>query len=123
MSIIARAGCVHEVFDCKELVAWHIEKYVPSQWIIQIQDHSPNSLSPQVFHKMLKLPQPTLTFKGEYSRDFLKRNENGLDLLLEFLENPMTIPKDITRLQVNLFKNPLQEVAWLFTRVTGQESN
>jgi hypothetical protein len=26
-------------------------------------------------------------------------------------------------LQVNLFKNPLQEVAWLFTRVTGQESN
>jgi hypothetical protein len=72
---------------------------------------------------MLNLPQPTLTFKGEYSRDFLKRNENGLDLLLEFLENPMTIPKDITRLQVNLFKNPLQEVAWLFTRVTGQESN
>jgi hypothetical protein len=28
---IARAGCVPEVFDCKELVAWCVEKYVSSQ--------------------------------------------------------------------------------------------
>jgi hypothetical protein len=34
----------------------------------------------------------------------------------------MTIPEDITRLQVNLFKNPFREIARLFTRVTGQES-
>jgi hypothetical protein len=27
---IARAGCVPEVFDCKELVAWCVEKYMLS---------------------------------------------------------------------------------------------
>jgi hypothetical protein len=90
--------------------------------MIQLQDHSPISLSPQVFRKMLKLPEPTLTFKGEDCRDFLKKHDNGLDLLPEFLENPMAIPEDITRLQVNLFKNPFREIAWLFTRVTGQEN-
>jgi hypothetical protein len=62
---ISHAGCVPEVFGCKELVAWCIEKYVSSQRIIQLQDRSPISLSPQVFRKMLKLPDPTLTFKGE----------------------------------------------------------
>jgi hypothetical protein len=107
---IARAGCVPEVFDCKELVSWCAEKYIPSQWIIQLQDHSPISLSPQVFHKMLKLLEPTLTFKGEDCRDFLKNHDNGLDLFLEFLENPMTIPEDITRLQVNSFKTPLEKL-------------
>jgi hypothetical protein len=71
---------------------------------------------------MLKLPEPTLTFKGEDCRDFLKKHDNGLDLLPEFLENPTAIPEDITRLQVNSFKNPFREIAWLFTRVTGQES-
>jgi hypothetical protein len=121
-SEIARAGCVPEVFDCKELVSWCTEKYIPSQWIIQLQDHSPISLSPQVFRKMLKLPEPTLTFKGEDCRDFLKKHDNDLDLLPEFLENPMAIPEDITRLQVNSFKNPFREIAWLFTRVTGQEN-
>jgi hypothetical protein len=44
-SEIAHAGCVPEVFDCKEQVAWCVEKYVPSQRIIQLQYHSPISLS------------------------------------------------------------------------------
>jgi hypothetical protein len=37
---------------------------------------------------MLKLPEPTLTFKGEEARDFLKKINNGLDLLQEYLEDP-----------------------------------
>jgi hypothetical protein len=121
-SEIARAGCVPEVFDRKELVAWCIEKYISIQWIIQLQDHSPISLSPQVFRKMLNLHEPTLTFKGEDCRDFLKRHDNDMDLLLEFLENPVVVPEDITRIQVDSFKNPFQEIAWLFTKLTGQES-
>jgi hypothetical protein len=52
----------------------------------------------------------------------LKKNDNGLDLFPEFLENYGAIPKHIIRLQVNLFKNPFQEIAWLFTRVKGQKS-
>jgi hypothetical protein len=105
MSGIARVGYVSEVFDCKELVSWCTEKYIPSQRIIQLQYHSPISLSPQVFRKMLKLPEPTLTFKGEDCRDLLKRHDNGLDLLHEFLENLVSIPEVITRFQVKSFKN------------------
>jgi hypothetical protein len=71
---------------------------------------------------MLKLPELTLTFKGEDCKDFLKKHDNSLDLFPEFLENPMTIPEDITKLQVNSFKNTFQEIAWLFTKVTGQEN-
>jgi hypothetical protein len=67
---------------------------------------------------MLRLPEPTLTFKGEYCRELLKKHDNRLDLLPEFLENPTTVSKEITRLQVGLFKNHFQEIAWLFMRVT-----
>jgi hypothetical protein len=108
--------------NCKELVAWCVEKYIPIQRVIQLQHHSPISLSPQVFLKMLKLPDPTLTFKGEDCRDILKKHENGLDLLHEFLENPTDVPKDITRIQVDSFKNPFREINQFFTRLTGQES-
>jgi hypothetical protein len=104
------------------LVSWCAKKYIPIQWIIQLQDHSLVFLSPQVFCKMLKLPKPTLTFKGKDCRDFMKKHNNILDLLPDFLENPTDIPEDITRLQVNSFKNPFQEIDWLFSRVTGQES-
>jgi hypothetical protein len=71
---------------------------------------------------MLKLPEPTLTFKGEDCRYFLKKYDNGLDLFPEYLENHAAIPEDITRIHVNSFKNPFREITWLFTRLTGQES-
>jgi hypothetical protein len=44
---------------------------------------------------MLRLPKPTLTFKGEDCREFLKNHDNGLDLLPEFLDNPTVVPEDI----------------------------
>jgi hypothetical protein len=34
---IARAGCVPEVFDCKEVVSWCVERYISSQRIIPLQ--------------------------------------------------------------------------------------
>jgi hypothetical protein len=71
---------------------------------------------------MLRLLKPMLTFKGEDCREFLKKHDNGLDLLPEFLQNPTAVPEDITRLQVDSFKNPFQEIAWIFTRITGQET-
>jgi hypothetical protein len=33
-----------------------------------------------------------------------------------------SIPEDITRIQVDCFKKPFWEIAWLFTKLTGQES-
>jgi hypothetical protein len=71
---------------------------------------------------MLKLPEPNLTFKGEEVRDFLKKRNNGLDLLQEYLEDPAVMPIDITKIHVSSLKNPYREIAWLFTRVTGQEN-
>jgi hypothetical protein len=113
---IAHAGCVPEVFYCKEVVSWCAEKYIP------LRNHSPVSLSPRVFHKMLKLSDPTLTFRGQDCKQFLEQHDNELDILVEFLEDPTTIPQDITKLQVSSFRNPFREIAWLFTRITGQAS-
>jgi hypothetical protein len=45
---------------------------------------------------MLKLPEPTLMFKGEDCKQFLAKNNNGLDLLPLFLENPDLVLEDIT---------------------------
>jgi hypothetical protein len=118
----AHAGCVPEVFDCKYLIAWCMDKCVLIQRIIQLQVHSLVSLSLQVFRKVLKIPEPTLIFKGEDCKDLFKRHNNGLDLFHEYLENPVSIPEDITRIQVDSFKNPFREIAWLFTRLIGQES-
>jgi hypothetical protein len=71
---------------------------------------------------MFMLLEPMLTFRGEDCRELLKNHDNGLDLLPEFLENPMTVPEDITRLQVVSFKNPFWEIAWIFMRIKRQET-
>jgi len=95
---ISCAGCLPEVFYCKELVAWCVEKYVPIQGIIQLQDRSPIPLLQQIFLNMLNLLEPTLTFKGEDCRDFLKSHDNGIDLLPDFLENHMVVLEDIIKI-------------------------
>jgi hypothetical protein len=71
---------------------------------------------------MLKLLEPTLTFRGEDCKQFLENHNNGLDLLPDLLENSLLVPEDITSLQVSSFRNPFREIAWLFTRITGQGS-
>jgi hypothetical protein len=70
---------------------------------------------------MLKLPEPTLTFKGEYCRDFLKKHDNNLEILPEFLENPTTILEDITRLQVNRSRTHFGNCLVIY-QSTGQEN-
>jgi hypothetical protein len=46
---------------------------------------------------MLRLLEPMLTFMSEDCKELLKKHENGLDQLPEFLENPTIIPEDIMR--------------------------
>jgi hypothetical protein len=71
---------------------------------------------------MLKLLDPTLTFRGQDCKKFLEKHDNGLDILAKFLKDPTIVPEDITKLQVSSFRNPFQEIAWLFTRIMGQAS-
>jgi hypothetical protein len=70
---------------------------------------------------MLEILEMTLTFKGEDCREILKKHNNGIDLLLEYLKNIASIAADITKIQVEYFKNPYREIAWIFTRLTGHE--
>jgi hypothetical protein len=55
---------------------------------------------------MLKFLEPTLTFKGGDCREFLKKCNNGLDLLTKYLENPAFVLADIIRILVESLKNP-----------------
>jgi hypothetical protein len=43
---------------------------------------------------MLKLLEPTITFKGEDCKYFMKKHNNALDLMPKYLENPATIPEE-----------------------------
>jgi hypothetical protein len=119
---ISLAGFVPEVSNTKELVSWCIDKFNKNKRIIQLQGESPIYLSPSVFKRMLKLPEPTMSFKGDEAKDFLKERNGGLELLREYLEDPTMIPKDLSSIQVSSLKNPYREMAWLFTRVSRQES-
>jgi hypothetical protein len=119
---IAHAGHVPEVFDCKDLVSWCANKFIAEKRIIPLHDGSSVSLSPQVFRQMLKLFEPTLTFKGEDCKQFLAKDNNGLDLLPHFLERPNFVSEDITNMQVSSFRNPFQKNVGMFIRITGHES-
>jgi hypothetical protein len=61
---IVHVGCFPEVFDCKDLVSWCTNKFILDKRIIPLRDRSSVSLSPQVFCQMLRLSEPTLTFRG-----------------------------------------------------------
>jgi hypothetical protein len=52
----------------------------------------------------------------------MKERNGGLELLQEYLEDPTMIPEDLSSIQVSSLKNTYREMAWLFTRVVGQES-
>jgi hypothetical protein len=67
---------------------------------------------------MLRLPEPMLMFKGQYCKQFLAKNNNGLDLLPHLLEDLIVIPEDIISFQVSSFRNPFHEIVWLFKRIT-----
>jgi hypothetical protein len=111
-----------EVFDSREIVSWCVDKFDQNRRMIQLQGESLISLSPSVFKRMLKLLEPTITFKGDEARSFLKEKYSGLELLQEYLEDPTTMPQDISNIQVSSLKNPYREIAWIFSRVSGQYS-
>jgi hypothetical protein len=109
-------------FDSRKIVSWCLDKYEHNRRVIQLQWESLVSFLLSVFRRILKLPEPTKTFKGEEARKFLEEINFGLEILSEYLEDPTTMTEDLENIKVNLLENPYKEIAWLFTRVTGQES-
>ena len=71
---------------------------------------------------MLKFPEPNPVYKGEEARNFLKRKNNGLEILQEYLHDPTIMPEDISIIMVSSLKNTYKKIAWLFTRIVGQDS-
>jgi hypothetical protein len=98
--------CIPEVFECKDIVTWCIDKFIQNRRVITLQSSSPVSLAPSIFREMLKLSEPNLVYKGEEAINFLKRKNNGIKLLQEYLHDPASMPEDISRIQVSSLKNP-----------------
>jgi hypothetical protein len=71
---------------------------------------------------MLRLPEPTMTFKVDEAKNFIRDKNNGRDLLSQCLEDPTTMSEDLSVIQVSQLKKPYKEMAWLLARVLGQES-
>jgi hypothetical protein len=85
---IALAGCMPEVSYFKELILWCIDNFNNEKRIIQLQGKTPISLAPTVFRRMLRLPEPTMTFKSSEEDAFLKANHGGSNILDSFLLKP-----------------------------------
>jgi hypothetical protein len=54
-----------------------------------LQISFPISLVPSIFIEMLKLPKPNLVYKGEEARNFIKSKNNIIELLQEYLHDPV----------------------------------
>jgi hypothetical protein len=78
---IALVNCVLEVFKCKDIITWSIDKFVQNRRTIPLQSKFLVSLAPLVFKKMLKMPELNLVYKGEEARNFLKGKNNAIELL------------------------------------------
>jgi hypothetical protein len=119
---IAKERYVPEVFYAKELLIWCINNFEKDQRIIKLNRWSLISLAATNFSQMLKLLKPTTAFKVEQAKDFIKAKNNDKYLLPQCLEDPTTVLQDLSMIQVNLFKTPYKEMAWLLARVLGHES-
>jgi hypothetical protein len=67
-------------------------------------------LAPKIFKKLLKLPELTLTYKGEEAITFLKGRNNGIELLQEYLQDPTTMPQYLSKIQVSSLKYLYREL-------------
>jgi len=106
VSGIAKARCVLEVFDAKDLVIWCTNNFEKDQRILKFNGWSPISLAPKNFSLMLKLLKSTTNFKVEQGKDFIKTKNHGRDLFPQCLEYTTTVLDDLSMIQVNLFMTP-----------------
>jgi hypothetical protein len=63
-------------------------------------------LASSIFRDILKLLEPNLVYKGEEAKNFVKRKNNGIKLLQEYLQDSALISEDISKIQVSYLKSP-----------------
>jgi hypothetical protein len=78
---IVLAGCGPEVFECKDIITWCVDNIIQNRRVISLQNTYPISLVPSIFIEMLKVIDLNLVYKGEEARNFLKRKNNGIEIL------------------------------------------
>jgi hypothetical protein len=71
---------------------------------------------------MFILPKPTMVFKSVEAEYFLKTKKGGFKILQDYLEDPTIFPEALSNIQVCSINKPYKEMAWLFTKITRQES-
>ena len=79
-----------------QMVVWCTNNYEKDQRISQLHGQSLISLAPSTFNIVLKLLSPTMIFKVDETKEFMKSRNNGCGQLSQYLEDPMTIPEDIS---------------------------
>jgi hypothetical protein len=69
-----------------------------------------------MFRRILRLYEPTLTFKNSEYDEFLEANNEGMELLERFLTS-LTSDANATQVEVCSLRYPYKDFAWLFTRL------
>jgi hypothetical protein len=95
----------------KELILLCVDNFNNEKRIIQLQGKTPISLAPTIFRRMLRLPEPTTTFKSLEEDAFLKANHGGMKILDNFLLNSLEYSENSTHIEVCSLKYPYKEFA------------
>ena len=86
---LMKVGCMPKVFGLSELVLWCENNFNALKRTIQVGDNTilPISLSPIVFQKMLRLPEPNKELKIPKADDFITNHGARKRLLPHFTDS------------------------------------
>lgn len=122
-SVLAKAGCMAEVFDFREAVHWCAKRFDAKHRLINVKEEGKTlvPLTPLTFKRMVHLLEPMKVFRLPKADSFLDAHRGGSIILKEWFSRPMTSNSKAYQIEVNKLVKAYQELAWLFARVIGQE--
>ena len=121
---LVKVECMLEVFGVPELVLWCPKCFDATKRIICVGDSSvlPISLIPIVFQKRMKFPNPNKELKLLEADDSISNHGGPKILLTDFKYSLFGVKTNAYQFDTDFLKDQFKEFAWLFARVTGQES-
>lgn len=103
-----------------EFVWWCAKHFDPENRIIGAV--KPISLSPMVFHRMLRLPEANKEFRITEANGLITNQGGPKRLFPQFTDSLSRIKTNSFHFDIGLLKEPFKEFSWLFALITGQES-